>query len=104
MQRAYGSRKPRFDLKAARLTAQTPFAEMLAVVGEEAVAVLAESRERPADHLAAIEILRRIGSYPDRLAAGETSERNFFHRPSAQTVRESRVMHDFAVANVDSVV
>jgi hypothetical protein len=34
MQRAPRSREQRFDLKAARLTAQTPFAEVLAVVGQ----------------------------------------------------------------------
>lgn len=34
----------------------------------------------------------------------ETSERNFLHRPSAQTVCESRVMHHCAIADVDSMV
>jgi hypothetical protein len=32
------------------------------------------------------------------------SERNFFHRSSAQTVREPRVMNDFASPDVDAVM
>jgi hypothetical protein len=32
------------------------------------------------------------------------SERNLFHRPSAQTVREPRVVNDFASADVDVVM
>jgi hypothetical protein len=32
------------------------------------------------------------------------SERNFFHRSSAQTVRESRVVNDLAGTDVDAVM
>ena len=104
MQCAGRSCQPCLDLKAARLIAYTPFAEVLAIVGQQPVAVLAHPGQGPAHHLAAIEILRRIESDPDRLTTGETSERNFFHRPSAQTVRESRVMHHLATTDVNSMV
>jgi hypothetical protein len=32
------------------------------------------------------------------------SERNFLHRPSAQTARASRVMNDLASTDVDAVM
>jgi len=32
------------------------------------------------------------------------SERNFFHRPSAQTVHEPRVMNDLASTDVDAAM
>jgi hypothetical protein len=34
----------------------------------------------------------------------EMSERNFFHRSSAQTVREPRVVNDLASTDVDAVM
>jgi hypothetical protein len=104
LQRAPAARQPCFNLEAAMLTAQTPFAEVLAVVGQQPVAILAYSRARPPNYLSTIEGLRRVGSDPDRTAAGETSERNFFHRTSAQAVCQSRVVHHRAAADVDSVV
>jgi hypothetical protein len=32
------------------------------------------------------------------------TQRNFFHRPSVKAVCESRVMHDLAITDVDSVM
>jgi hypothetical protein len=45
MQRAPGTRQPRFYLVAAPLIPQTPFAEVLTVVGQQSVRIFA-SRER----------------------------------------------------------
>jgi hypothetical protein len=104
MQRAFGARQPGFYLIAPLLAAQTPFAEVLTVVGQQPIAVFAYSRARPADHLPMIEVRWRIGSDPGRVAAGETSETNLFHRPSVQAVCESRVMHDLATTDIDSVM
>ena len=104
MQRAPGARQPCFYLVAAPLIPQTPFAEVRAVVGQQSVSVFAQSGARSEDHLPTIEIRCRIGSDAARVAARETSERNFFHRPSVKAVCESRVMHDLAIADVDSVM
>src|SRR5882757_40477 len=41
---------------------------------------------------------------PHRAAAGESSQRDFFDRPPVQPTCKSRVMHDLAIANVDSVM
>jgi hypothetical protein len=37
------------------------------------------------------------------MSAREISERNFFHRTSAQTVREARVVNDLASTDLDAV-
>jgi hypothetical protein len=89
---------------AARRAAQTPLAEVLAIVGKQPVAVLAYPGARSAYGLSRVEARSRIGSDRDRATAGEISERYLFHRSSAKPVAESRVMHDFAIADIDSVV
>lgn len=43
-------------------------------------------------------------SQPHTLTARETSERNFFHRSSAQTMREAGLVNDLAMTDVDSAV
>ena len=103
-ERASGQRKPRFDLKAPCLAMQTPFTEVLAVVRQQPIAVFADTGSRPTDDVSDIESAWRAGPYPDTLAACETSERNFFHRSTAQTVRETRVVNDLASADVDAVM
>jgi len=57
-----------------------------------------------ADDLSDVEIGWRVRSHPDALSAREMSERNFFHRSSAQTVREPRVVNDLASTDVDAVM
>jgi len=104
MQYAPGARHPSLYLIAAMLTVQTPFAEVLTVVRQQPVSVLAHPGARPTDHFSTRESRWRIGSDPDRATAGETIESCFFHRASAQAVCESRVVHDLAAANVDSVM
>ncbi len=104
MQCAPGTRQPLFYLIAAMFTVQTPFAEVLTVIRQQPVTVLADPGARPMDHLSTREGGWRVGSEPDSAAAGETSERSLFHRPSVQALCESRVVHDLAAANVDSVV
>ncbi len=81
-----------------------PVRTVLTVVGQQSVGVFAQSGARAADHLPMIEVRRRIGSDPARVAVRETSERNFYHRPSVKAVCESRVMHDLATTDVDSVM
>ena len=68
MQRAPGTRQPRFYLVAAPLIPQTPFAEVLTVVGQQSVGVFAQSGARSADPLPTIEVRWRIGSDPARVA------------------------------------
>src|SRR5260370_16663340 len=74
LQRARGTRQPRFYLVAAPLTPQTPLAEVLTVVGQQSVGVFAQSGARSADHLPTIEVRCRIGSDP---ATGAAPRRRF---------------------------
>jgi hypothetical protein len=91
-------------LIAARLTAKTPFAEVLAIVGQQPIAILTHSGARAPDDFSRIEVRRDIESDPGGSASGETIERGFFDRPSAQAVDKSRVVDDLSFADVYSVV
>jgi hypothetical protein len=101
-QRKSGTRKPRFDLEASSRAAQTPFAEVLTVIGQQAIAVFPHTGSCSADDHSNVEIGWRVRSHPDTLSAREMSEMNFFHRSSAQTVREPRVVNDLASTDVDA--
>jgi hypothetical protein len=102
--RESGTRKPGFDLEASSRTAQTPFTEVLTVIGHQSIAVFPHTGSCSADDLSNVEIGWRVRSHPDLMSACKMSERNFFHRSSAQTVREPRVVNDLASANVDAVM
>jgi hypothetical protein len=77
---------------------------VLTVIGQQPIAVFPHTGSRSVDDLSNVEIGWRVRSHPDVLSAREMSERNFFHRSSAQTVRESRVVNDLASADVDAVM
>ena len=83
---------------------QTPFAEVLAIVCQETIAVFAHTGSSPADDLPDIEVRWSAGSYPDALATGETNQSNLLHRPSAQTLRESRIVNNLAIACIYPVM
>jgi hypothetical protein len=59
---------------------------------------------RPPDHPLACRILVVHRIRLARSVRSQTSESNLFHRSAAQLSREAPVMHDFASADVDSVV
>ena len=103
-QRNSGTRKPGFDLEASSRTAQTPFAEVFTVIGQQPIAVFPHTRSGSADDFSNLEIGWGVRSHPDALSAREMRERNFFHRSSAQTVREPRVVNDLASTDVDAVM
>ena len=103
-QRKSGTCTPSLDLEASSRAAQTPFAEVLTVIGQQPIAVFPHTGSCSADDLANVEIGWRVRSHPDALSAREMSERNFFHRSSAQTVREPRVVNDLASTDVDAVM
>jgi hypothetical protein len=86
------------------LAAQTPLAEVLTVVRQHPVAVLAYPGASSLDHLLTLEVGRDMRFDPYRAAAGESSQRNFFDGSPAQPICKSRVMHDLAIAHIDSVV
>jgi hypothetical protein len=77
---------------------------MLTVIGQQPIVVFPHSGSCSADDLSNAEIGWRVRSHPDALPAREMSERNFFHRSSAQTVREPRIVNDLASTDVDAVM
>jgi hypothetical protein len=85
------------------LAAQTPLAEVLAVVAEEAIVVLADPRSRSPDDFLAAEA-SAAGSNPQGVSMREHRERNLFHRASVEPLHEGAVMDDRAAADVDAVV
>src|ERR1700758_2579281 len=103
-QHSSGPRQPGFDLQAPGRAAETPLAEVLAVIGQQPITVFPHTRSCAPDDLADIEVRCSAGPYPHALPGCETRQRNFFHRSATQTVRESGVVNDLATANVDSVM
>jgi hypothetical protein len=103
-QRKSGTCTPGFDLEASSRAEQTPFAEVLTVIGQQPIAVFPHTGSCSADDLSNVEIGWRLRSHPDALSAREMSERNFFHRSSAQAVCEARVVNDLASTDVDAVM
>ena len=85
------------------LAAQTPLAEVLAVVAEEPIAVLADPGPRSPDHFLAAEA-SGAGSDPEAMSMSEVRERNFFHRSPVKPMYEGAVMDDPATADVNTVV
>jgi len=71
-------------LVAALLTAKAPFAEVLAVVAEQSVAIFAEAGARPVNHLGGIEARRAAASNPNSAFLRETCKRYLFHRAPAK--------------------
>jgi hypothetical protein len=73
------------DLAAAPCAIQTPFAEVLAVIRQDAVVAFAQPPARACHDFATNEAWPNM-SDPDAAAAREVFERNFFHRSVAQSV------------------
>jgi hypothetical protein len=98
-----GQGEKAFDLAAPPLIAQRPGAEVLAVVGQDAVARFAQARECALHHFATIEA-SVLGLNAHGSATRETLERNLFHRSAPQPVCKTSVVNDATIAGVDAVV
>jgi hypothetical protein len=92
------------DLRAAVSAVHAPFAEVLAVVGQDPVGVLADSRSRPRDHGVSIESSVIVRTNPDRASARKLLEGHFLDRSGAPAAGEAPIVHHIAVADVDAVM
>lgn len=92
------------DLRAAAFAAHAPRTEVLAVVGEQAIAALAEPRPRALRDFRAGVSGTRGWFDPYFLASGELLDVDFLDRAAAQRRAIPRVVHDLAVADVDPVM
>jgi hypothetical protein len=82
---------------------QAPLAEVLAVVAEESIAVLADPGPRSPNHFLAAET-SGAGADPQGVSMSETCERNLFNGTPVVPMHEAAVMGNPAAADVDTVV
>ena len=97
-------RERALNLVAARRAVKAPLAEVLAVVSEQAVAVLPNTRAGALDHFRSIEQQTLMEPHPDWASMSEACKRNFFHRLPNELMCEGAVLHDSVPAHVDAVV
>ena len=75
---------PDIDLITTALAVQAPCAEVLAVIGNQPIAILAEARVGTADGFHAREPGARALPDPDRVPMCERCERDLLHRAATQ--------------------
>jgi len=103
-QHSLGQPEHSLDLIAARYPAQTPLAEVLAIVGQQSITVLADARTRPANDFFSVKVSGGATPHPQGSSCGEKRERDFFYRAAAQASGETTVMHDSPLTDVDAMV
>jgi len=80
-----------------------PLTEVLAVIVQNPISRLPQARACATDNLRPLEC-GRPPARPDTAAAGKLRERYFFHRGVIKTVGESCIVHDPAIAHIDTMV
>src|SRR5579864_4779776 len=91
------------DLIASACAAQTPRAEMFAVVRGHPVAVFAEARVGPLNHFATRVPCVGRPFDADLVAVGKLSQRSLLHGGATQRTGPSCVMQDLAIADIDAL-
>ena len=81
-----------------------PFAEMLAVVSKEIIAILAESRTGPLNDFPSGKWGRNGRSYRNGPSPAEILERNLFNRSTGQDPGHCAAMDDPARTQVDAMM
>jgi hypothetical protein len=76
---------------------------MFAVVGQDAVVALSQSRAGARHDFVRVETLVLMAD-SDRPATREALERNRLHRTATQAVSQARIVDDASATNVDAVV
>jgi hypothetical protein len=79
-------------------------AEVLTVIGQHAVAILAHTGTCPADYFIGIEARRVLVPDPERASVGELLQTHLLDRASMQTSYQTTVLDDLAVAHIDTVM
>lgn len=93
-----------FHLLTAALAQQTPSAEVLAVVGQQVIAIFAQTAASTGHRSRTRITSARLRLYRYAMAAGEILERGFFHGAGVERVAEAGVVDDTAFSNIDPVV
>jgi hypothetical protein len=92
------------NLITTRFPAQTPLAEVLAIIGQQSITVLADARTRAANDFFTVKVSGGVTPHPQGPSRGEKCERDFFYRTAAQASGEATVMHDVPLTDVDAMV
>jgi len=104
MPRAQAASNQLVDLMATMLTADAPFAEVLAIVHQQVIAIFTEPQAGATDHFLGIEPARSLKTDPNCAPLCELGLENLFDWTSAQPAREATVLHDASVAYVYAMV
>jgi hypothetical protein len=83
---------------------QAPLHEVLAVVGEQAVTLLAEPRARAANGDFRAHALLAVFDHEHRAAAGKCLQRHLFDGATNDVVHQRTVVHHLAVACIQAVM
>lgn len=104
--RSHGSYPAResLNLVAALLTSQTPFTEVLAIVGQEAVALLSQARLGAVDDFLRRKFRRYPAPHGYRSSSAKVSQRNLLHRSPGEEAGNCPTVYDFSVAHVDAMM
>jgi hypothetical protein len=94
LERAQRPGKQSFHLVAAVLCPQAPFAEVLAVVVEEVIAIFPNAGQRPLDDFGAAECRRALRNHEQRTALREPLYRHRLDRAGPQPTHEPCVVRD----------
>ena len=95
---------PSFDLSTSADTADTPVAEVLTIVSEQPISVLAETRAGAPDNLARRKVRLGMSDGPHWMTVDKLAQRHLLHRSALPEPREARVMDDLAAADVQAMV
>jgi hypothetical protein len=85
-------------------SAQAPLTEVLAVVAEEAIAVLSDSGPGSPNHLFTDKANCAVGSDPESASIHEVRKRDLFHLPPRKPTHPGAVVDDTAAAGIDTMV
>ena len=92
------------DLRAAVLPVHAPLAEVLAVVCPQAIAVFSETRAGAPNYLFTPQGIAPCGPDPNRIPAGESRQRDLFHRAPVPVISQGGIVNDISATDVDAVV
>jgi hypothetical protein len=92
------------DLMATMLTADAPFAEVLAIVHQEVIAIFTKPQAGATDHFLRIERARSLKTDPNSAPLCELGLGNLFDWTSTQAARPAAILHDASVAYIYAMV
>src|SRR5712671_4603373 len=82
-----------FHLGAVTDAVEAPIAEVLAVIGQQAIIILAEARASASDGFFGRKYRLGVIDASHFAAGGESRQRDFLNRTALPEPRETRVMH-----------